>query len=312
MTRAASLLLRVVGLALVLVAAMGFVLVGDGGAWTAHTSVAAGRTAVLVEPAVASVLGPSVRVRVTPEAEDEVPMFIGRGRSDDLAAYLQGQDVVRVVGLDTSRRLALREGAPPAPASSGSSSAGSTGRWQPMAVDLWQQVSGPQARELVWRPTPGASSILVAHEDGSPLPGIEVTVTWTDGRWLWYPAAALLLGVALIVGGFALIGALPFSSSRLRAGQVRRSRTAPAAASAVADEGHSPPPQPADDAGPALVPDDEPVTVPAPTMDGDGGAGSPAVSEALLTRRAARGRRRKETAWQRATAKARPRSGGRR
>ena len=48
MTRAASLLLRVVGLALVLVAAMGFVLVGDGGAWTAHGSVAAGRTAPLV------------------------------------------------------------------------------------------------------------------------------------------------------------------------------------------------------------------------------------------------------------------------
>lgn len=338
MTRAASLLLRVVGLALVLVAAMGLVLVGDGGAWTAHATVPAGRTVVLVEPAVASVLGPSVTVQVSPKDDDEAAFFLGRARSDDLAAFVQGRDVVRVVGFDDSRRLALEDGPPPAsdstPGSSAGSapgsSAGSAGRLQPpMTVDLWQQqVTGVAARELSWRPTPGARSILVAHEDGSSLPALDVTVTWTDGRWIWYPVAALLLGAVMIAGGCALAGAWPLDvlrrqSALLRsaltsrgptpARPARRSRTAPTAATSGTDEGLSPPREPGDGAPPALPPDDEPAVAPAPATDGDGGGGmTQPVSEELLTRRAARGRRRKETAWQRARAKAVPRMGGRR
>lgn len=337
MTRAASLLLRVVGLALVLVAAMGFALVGDGGAWTAHATVPAGRTVVLVEPAVASVLGPAVSVQVTPKDVDEAAFFLGRGRSDDLATYVQGRDVVRIAGFDGSRRLALEDGPPPASASTpgsasasaGGSTAGSTGRLQPpMTVDLWQQqVTGLHARELSWRPTAGARSILVAHEDGSALPALDVTVTWTDGRWLWYPVAALLLGVAMIAGGLALVGALPLDVLRVRAAQVRsavarrgptparparRSRTASTTAGSGSDEGASLPSDPEGGAPPALAPDDEPITAPAPAADSDGEEDTQPASEALLTRRAARGRRRKETAWQRARAKAMSRAGGRR
>jgi hypothetical protein len=330
MTRAASLLLRVVGLALVLVAVMGFVLVGAGGAWTAHASVPAGRAALLVEPAVASVLGPSVTVHVTPADDDTTPYFLGRGRSDDLAAYAQDRDVVRVVGFDGSRRLALRDGPPPAPAGSAGSApdptAGSTTQPRPMTVDLWQQqVTGPRARELSWRPTPGARSILVAHEDGTALPALDVTVTWTEGRWLWYPVGTLVLGLALIAGGYALIGALPLDVVRARAAQLRsavasrgptpvRPSRRSRATTVPADESAPGPNQqpPAD--GPAPGPDPQPPAEPdvSPAQDPGTESVAPPVSEVLPSRRATRGRRRKETVWQRARAKAMSRAGGRR
>lgn len=336
MTRAASRVLRVVGLALVLVAVMGFVLVGDGGAWTSHGSVPAGRTAVLVEPSVASVLGPSVRVHVTPAEADDEPttLFLGRGRADDLAAFAQDPQVVRVVGFDGSRRLRLEDG--PAPTS------GTPAEWQPpTTVDLWQQqVTGPQARELSWRPTTGARSILVAREDGTPLPALDVTVTWTEGRWFWYPVLALVLGLAMMAGGFLLLGALPLDVVRTRLSQVRAAVASrgptpadpsqrPSATTRSTSRraaGESAPPAPAespvptptgpppgepsaqvgtatleDRSNPRLVAVDDPVPEPAHEAD-----------EPPLTRRAARERRRKETAWQRARAKAMSRAGGRR
>lgn len=351
MTRAASLLLRVVGLALVLVAAAGFLLVGDGGAWTARASVPAGRTAVLVEPAVASVLGPLVSIRVEPDGGDEAAYFIGRGRSDDLAAYVQGRDVVRIVGFDGSRRLALQPG-PPAPAASApasvpsatssptlsatpsatpsptpsaptSSPAGSPARWQPpMTVDLWQQqVTGPQARELSWRPGPGARSILVAHEDGSALPALEVRVTWKDGRWLWYPVAVLVLGLAMIVGGLVLIGTVSFGGLGGRAARARtalasrgrarrpsapKSTTTPPAARTTPDEVRAESAPGADVPAQGVLTHDEPDTAP---TGAEGEKQNQPVADVLPTR-ANRGRRRKETAWQRARARARSRVGG--
>lgn len=270
MTRAASVLLRVLGLALVLTGVMGFALLGADGTWTARTEVPAGRTAVLVEPSLASVLGPTVTVRV--ELQDEKStvsgepqkLFLGRGRSDDLTAYARDPEVARVVGVDDSRRLRLEPG--PGPASGldrdgvlgttsgavsgavsgdgpttqapSSTAAPVAGEWPaPTTVDLWQQQeSGPDARELSWRPTSGARSILVAHEDGSPLPALDLEVAWTDHTWLWIPSVVLLLGLLLLGGGLVLSGVLPVSALRSLAGsltqpaaRVRGRSVAPAA-----------------------------------------------------------------------------------
>ncbi|HET8615988.1 MAG TPA: hypothetical protein VFL94_10715, partial [Actinomycetales bacterium] len=199
MSRAAILLLRLVGLTLVLLGVMGFVLVGDGGTWTARGSVPAGRAAVLVEPAVASVLGAQVTVRVAAADGSGGRLFAGRGRADDLSAYAQDEAVTRVVALD-GPRLDLVAGPAPAPAlsadgvaSTGTSSPPHAGWSGPATVDLWQQeVTGAGAVEMTWRPSPGARSILVAREDGSPLPALEIEVDWTNHRWLWFPALALV------------------------------------------------------------------------------------------------------------------------
>ena len=218
---------------------MGFVLVGVDGTWTAKAEIPAGRTAVLLEPSLVSVRGPSVTVRVQP-AEDvtsgrsrstgrstgPTELFLGRGRSDDLTAYAQDPKVIRVVGLDRSRELDVRDGPGPvaalpssgaSTASAGSAASSPTAQSRPpTAVDLWQQqVSGPDARTLTWRPTSGAQSVLIAAEDATPLPALDIEVAWTDHSWLWIPAVVLVLGIALIAAGL-LLGGRPAWAVQLR------------------------------------------------------------------------------------------------
>jgi hypothetical protein len=356
MTRAASVLLRVLGLALVLAGLMGFALIGGDGTWTAHGHVPAGRTAVLLGPSVVSVRGPSVTVRVEPadDAHPPVSLFLGRGRSDDLSAYAQDPAVSRVVGLSRSRQLDVRAG--PAPvtglATSGvratgpdsAASATSAGWPAPTSVDLWQQqVSGPTARALTWRPTSGARSVLVAAEDGAPLPALDLEVSWTDHRWVWIPAIALLLGLGLLVGGFELAGGLVGAAlslggarARLLAAATSRAPRSPRAARparpsrasrARRDTELSDGTEPLDGTVPSDGTELSDGTVPS---DGTGVratevgpapevAAAPDVTPAAAgsaahvddTRRAARGRRRKPTAWQRVRAKAASVSGRR-
>jgi hypothetical protein len=331
MTRAASLILRVMGLALVLVGIMGFVLVGVDGTWTARAQVPAGRTAVLLEPSVVSVLGPSVTVRVEPvDGTSRAELFLGRGRSDDLSAYAQDAKVSRVVGLDRSRELDVRDGPGPVAAlpQSGLSTPGTTAatatpvarRRPPTAVDLWeQQVSGPDARELSWRPTPGAQSVLVAAEDAAPLPALDIEVAWTDHTWLWIPSVVLASGIALIVAGIVVGGGLPglpvsFALPPfLRPAVPRRpagGRRPRAFSREVATEPAPDPPR-AEAREPAPEPDPAPTPEPDPTPDRkpDPTPGPPATDASAgvvpATRRAARGRRRKQTVWDRARSRAR-------
>jgi hypothetical protein len=308
MTRAASLLLRVLGLTLVLVGLMGFVLLGADGTWTARAEIPAGRTAVVLEPSVVSVLGTNVTVRIEPAVDDDqarlatgiappAGYFLGRGRADDLTAYAQGPAVTRVVGLTRSRQLQLRDGpgrVPPlTPAgvpSSAPNAPNPPSAAAPTAVDLWQQqVSGPRARQLTWRPTPGARSVLVAREDGTPLPALGIEVAWTNHTWLWMPTAALVLGLALIVAGLVLGDALP-SPALLARPSTRGARSA-TPSSDVEPEG-------ADVAAAAVSPSDAAVVVPLEN-EPSGAAADPSPTVVAATRRAARGRRRKQTVWDR-------------
>jgi hypothetical protein len=344
MTRAASLLLRVVGLALVLVGLMGFVLLGVDGTWAARTEIPAGRTAVLLEPSVVSVLGPGVTVRVEPSngtsrADRSVPakLFLGRGRSDDLNAYAQDPKVSRVVGLDRSRELDLRDGpgsiaaaagtSAPAPSTAPTPSTLSprSAQWRPpTSVDLWQQqVSGPRARELSWRPTPGAQSVLISTEDGSPLPALELEVYWTDHSWLWIPSVALLVGIALIAGGVVLRGGFPGWAVQLRPvqGALRtrgphrghsddRARAAPRDPQTPVLTSALPPPSSPESAAPppalpAAVPSPPPSPASPPSPSPAVGGGEASMDVVPNSRRAARGRRRKHTVWDRARWRAR-------
>ena len=343
MTRAASLLLRVVGLALVLVGLMGLVLVGVDGTWTARAEIPAGRTAVLLEPSVVSVLGPRVSVRVQPvedtssgQSTGPAELFLGRGRSDDLTAYAQDPEVTRVVGLDGSRELDVRDGPGPVAAplgsgvptvSAGAAASSPTAQWRPpTTVDLWQQqVSGPDARELAWRPTRGAQSVLIAAEDATPLPALDVEVAWTDHGWLWIPSVVLVLGIVLIVAGFVIGGGLPEWAARqwlrpeggLRARGFRRA-TSDEPALVAPDRARAPAQTPAPASAPTVpTPAPSPVsaTPPAPAASAPPAASSPAASAVPSaepsadvvpsTRRAARGRRRKQTVWDRARSRAR-------
>jgi hypothetical protein len=266
---------------------------------------------VLLEPAVVSVLGTNVRVRIEPSVADgqaqvaagvapPAGYFLGRGRADDLTAYAQGPAVTRVVGLTRSRQLEVRDGPGSMPAAAGVP-AGTPGRVAPTTLDVWQQqVSGPRARELSWRPTPGARSVLVAREDGSPLPAMNVEAAWTNHTWLWIPTAALVLGLLLIVAGLVLGDALP-SPAMLARPRGRGPRNGAASGDAEPVGGDVPalavPSTTAETA--SVVP--ERTVVPEPTS----AIADPSPTVAATTRRAARGRRRKRTVWDKVRSSAR-------
>lgn len=188
--RAASAASLVAGLTLLLVGLALAVLLGPDGAWSATAVVPAGRSAVLLEPDVVSVLGP--RVAVTATDADRQPLFVGRARSDDALGYVAGTAHARVTGVGADRRLGVVD------------EPGTTALVAPQDTDVWAQTG---TGRLTWAPTPGAQSVVVARADGRPLPALVLTVTWHRAGWIWVPVALLLAG--------GLVAALPRLTRRL-------------------------------------------------------------------------------------------------
>lgn len=193
LTRASGAVLGVVGLTALLAGAMLAVLVGPRGEWSASTTLAGGTSAVVVEPRLASVLGPRVQVRV--ETADGSDVFVGRARSDDAGAWVRG--VARSVVTDVRAGGALVVEQLPGGPSPGA----------PADVDLWQQQAAP-ARDgvssLTWRPAPGARSVVVAGPDGRVLPALDLTVVWRDAGWRTIPLLLVGCGAALLGAGLLL------------------------------------------------------------------------------------------------------------
>jgi hypothetical protein len=175
-----------VGLVLVICSVMGFVLLGTHGTWHSELQVPAGRSAIVVEPALASVIGPTVSVQASTESPG-VPLFIGRARPDDTAALVDTSDRLLVTGLDGARRLSTR------------AVSGSEALPAPDGIDVWHsRVVGDGSARLVYRAAPGGQSAVVARADGKPLPAVSLRLTWSDRTWYWVPLLALVLGLALL------------------------------------------------------------------------------------------------------------------
>jgi hypothetical protein len=186
MKRAATRLGTLVGLVLVICSVMGFLLLGTQGTWHSELRVPAGRTAVVIEPALASVMGPSISVHA--QADSDVPLFIGRARPDDTDALLESSDRLVVTGLDGARRLhtSRAQGSDPLPA--------------PASVDIWHRsTTGEGQTRLSYHAARGAQSAVVARADGAPLPALSVTVSWSNRTWYWIPLVLLLAGLGLIL-----------------------------------------------------------------------------------------------------------------
>src|SRR4051794_28213254 len=110
MKRAIAGVLTLVGLVLVICSVMGVILLGVNGTWHSELKVPAGRTAVVVDPALAAVIGPRITVaaEVDRDADAGVPLFVGRARPDDTNALLETSDRLVVSGLDGARALSAR------------------------------------------------------------------------------------------------------------------------------------------------------------------------------------------------------------
>jgi len=189
LSRAAGALLTLVGLTLVLVAVMLGVLLGPAGEWSARARVPAGHSALVLQPALVSVLG--ARVTVTAAAAglpSGAALFVGRARSDDITGYVRDSPYAGAATLRTSRQLRLRE------------LGGGSRLPPPETVDVWQQQSA--SGTLAWTPTPGAQSVVVTRSDGAALPTIDVTVSWQQRSWRAIPAVTLAVGAVLLALGW--------------------------------------------------------------------------------------------------------------
>jgi hypothetical protein len=220
------------GLVLVILAGFGAVLLGADGTWHASARVPAGASAVVVDPQLASVLGPQVSVRVSAHevAGAPVPLFVGRSRPDDALAFVGVARHLRITGLDGARRLDTRPvaGGPTMPR------VGSADIWHSRVVG-----AGKVEQSVVVRP--GAESVLIARPDGQPLPQVDVRLGWTNRWWYWIPALLLVSGLALLAvcrvpGRWrSPAGVADARSGAVRSGPAVISRSEPASVGAVTE-----------------------------------------------------------------------------
>ena len=188
MKRAATRAGTLVGLVVLLCGLMGFVLLGTGGTWHSELQVPAGRTAIVVGPSLASVIGPQISVHVSSDGA-RVPLFVGHARPDDASAFVETSDHLVLTGLDGARQIASerRHGNDPLT--------------PPATADIWHSsVTGSGSVTLRYHAAVGAESAVVARTDGKPLPAMSVRLGWSNRTWYWVPLVLVVAGAALLVG----------------------------------------------------------------------------------------------------------------
>jgi hypothetical protein len=177
------------GLVVIIWAACGFGLLGSTGSWSASTVIPAGSSAVVIDPSLASVLGPETTVAVRAVGSTQ-QIFLGRARPDDAAALVAPLIRSQIDGLAGPRQLKATLGQP-APAIDPVSPKLS-------AADIWHEhLTGMGSVVSTTKAQPGGESVVVASTDGKPLPALRVTLTWSNPWWLLWPF--VLAGVGLVL-----------------------------------------------------------------------------------------------------------------
>lgn len=130
-------------------------------------------------------LDADVRLRVT-SADNTGDVFLGIGRSSDVAAYLAGvaHDEISDVS-NEMEPIYLRRG--------GTDTVGA-----PLDQDFWSvSASGPGTQEVVWETTSGRWSAIVMNSDGSPGVAADVNVGVKAAFIL--PLAFIMLGIGAVL-----------------------------------------------------------------------------------------------------------------
>ena len=149
-----------------------------------------------------SILG-TVRLRVAP-AGGGGPLFVGIGRSTDVARYLAGirHSVIEDAADPTGAIRALPGGAPAT---------------LPAAQRIWVASSaGAGVRTLVWRAQPGTWSALVMNADGGAGLDVRASVAATVPALGAIAGVLLGVGALLLVAGAVLVGVAASRASRGR------------------------------------------------------------------------------------------------
>ncbi len=190
MRRVILKLATLLGLVLVLVAALGFALLGAQGTWATRTTIPAGMAGVVIDSGLASISGPKIKISVkTPEKSAAGrQLFIGRARPADLTALVGKAQYLGVTGLSGARKLTTKKttGSPTLPA--------------PAVADIWSsRATGVGSVSLTGAPGTQESAVLIAAPDGAALPELDLVLSWANPRWLWIPSLLLLFGTAILV-----------------------------------------------------------------------------------------------------------------
>lgn len=119
---------------------------------------------------------------VTVRAQDGGPVFIGRGREQDVTAWLKGAKADSIVGLSAPGVLAVRPGR------------GETGLPDVRQADIWID-SATQTGEAnyVWRDGQGRYQLVITSDGVASAPG-RISITWPQGQETPWAMPLLVLG----------------------------------------------------------------------------------------------------------------------
>ena len=210
MKRIAVALLALLGLAAALTG------VGLRTIWLPPETVTAGLTVkdpspyIMTAPGVLEMYPGTASVSV--EGKPGTPVFIARGREQDVSAWAKNARVDTIIGLDRPGALALRAGKGDEPLP------------DPRTADIWVDSASQNGEaNYVWREVPGRFQLVVATDGEQPAPS-RIVITWPNAAKP-SPWAVPLMAV----GGTLLVGALVIAF-----GMLLRSRRAQAKEAAEA------------------------------------------------------------------------------
>lgn len=149
---------------------------------------------------------------VTVEGAADTPVFIARGREQDVTAWARNAPVDTIIGLDGPGVLALRAGT------------GEEALPDPRTADLWLDSSTQTGQaNYVWREAPGRFQLVFATDGTQPAPS-RISITWPNASEPSPWAIPLI-----VLGGLLLVGALALAvgmAVRRRRAQARETSEA--------------------------------------------------------------------------------------
>jgi hypothetical protein len=131
-----------------------------------------------------------VRIRVTPLSADS-PLFVGIGRSSDVARYLAGVNHTVISDFFGNKVKTVDGGAP---------------RSAPAAQRFWVAYSsGTGSRTLKWNPHGGSWMVVVMNADAKPGIGVRADLGARFPAVLWIAIGLSIAGAVFLAGGGLLI-----------------------------------------------------------------------------------------------------------
>lgn len=187
---------------------------------------------VITAPGVLEALGSEVRIRAVADADE--PVIVAFGVPEDLDAWAEPADHLRVTGLASWEELEVSEvaGEPgaevddamedEAPEDGEASAEDPAVLPDPATSDLWiHQEIGTGSVDFTWEQRQGRWGMLVATDGTAPAPDLEVT--WDVEVSTPYLLPGLALGLLLVCLGVAwLIGLVARDRRRRRRAERRR------------------------------------------------------------------------------------------